>query len=78
MSTREERARRYRTKAEECISLSRLATAFDVRDQYRHVAECYESLATAEERLEAASAQWASGFGEADHTVPEGSHSAAQ
>jgi hypothetical protein len=51
MSTPHERARRYRAKAEECRALSQLAIRAEIRDQYKHLAECYDSLAFAEDRL---------------------------
>lgn len=53
MSTAQQRAQRYRAKAEECLRLSELAQTDDTRAQYRHLAECYASLAVAEDQLAA-------------------------
>ncbi len=51
MCTHEDRAQRYRAKAQECLLLSELAASAETRDEYRHLAECYGTLALAEERL---------------------------
>ena len=46
-----ERARRYRAKAYECLRLSRSETMPDSEVQYfRHLADCYSELALAQER----------------------------
>ena len=46
-----ERARRYRAKADECLRLSRSETMPDSEVQYfRHLADCYSELALAQER----------------------------
>ena len=57
MCTPEDRAKRYRANALECLALSDLALTTDIRAQYKHLAECYENLARAEERLAADSAR---------------------
>lgn len=46
-----ERARRYRAKADECLRLSRSETMPDSEVQYfRHLADCYSELALAQEK----------------------------
>lgn len=48
-----ERARRYRTKEQECRRLSELAQSPDLKDRYKDLADVYGRLAQAEENLAA-------------------------
>jgi hypothetical protein len=51
MSDPLERAQRYRDRAEECLRLSEIAEAAEIKAQYRRIAQHYLTLAKAEENL---------------------------